>query len=566
MTSSNNLQVFKTFIKKYGFTLASVVCSLALIFVAYSAIHNPPVAHADCDWETVQTNLDGSCPEGFDDIGGGWCGAFVNCSSGGDPNGGGSGPQSCPADYTVNIGCPLPNYSGSNTETHSYNLTATCDPSQIVDDGSGDPTCQTPTYTCTDYISSTSDTCVPEQFCRDQNGVTTPAPNNDPANCPPIIVPEPDCTVDQTYNCDGWVKNEAPAPGDKWSYAVTVAYPLVLENSVPECAWLWPPNVDVEDNPDCATNPVGPSCDDRCVSNNPVVPSGPAPSDISVTVPAGISWTIAPDGYSGTGNTVSPIAVDPTTGDNSYTLNPGGSCVSPTVTSSVDGVSGGSTVVLPTNDAGAHNVSFNVTCAGAFSYTIGQPANVTVAVGSSNTTSIAVTLTGGSAQQVSFNTSGAPAGVSAIFTSCTPNSNCTSTGTITVGAGVSPGTYPVSVTSSPAPAQTKSFNIVVTPGPLSPGNGGTTSGTPNPASTGQQVTWTTCAATGGTPPYTYTWNGTDVTNQTTNTNTLLFTYTTPGTKTMNPPSITDSSVPAQTVSCNAGGSVKVVLNATFQEF
>jgi hypothetical protein len=561
----------KLFMKKYGSAVTAVICSLALIFVAYSFVSNPSVAHADCDWSVVLTDTWGGCPDGYGDIGGGWCGAFINCS-GGDPSSGG-GALTCPGDYTVDVGCPSGSYSGNYSESWTYDKIETCNSTEIVE--TDPPSCNNPSYSCEPRLVSTSDSCVPTNYCSDQNGVVTPAPDNNIGNCPFNIAPN--CSADYWYNCSANQHSGSPGEGDKWNVAYTVTWPLVLQDSTLECAWAWPPDVQETDNPDCAATPYGPSCDSSCLGGGTTPPSPPSPpiitttpSSITVTVPAGVTWTIAPDNtYSGTGPSTSPLVVTPTDGDNSYTLVPGGTCSGPTVTSTLDGVAGGSTVVLPTNDSGGHSVSFNVTCAPPFTYTTDKPADVSVTDGSSGNNSIPVTLVGGTPQPVSFDPS-EPAGVTITYPSCTPISgSCTSIGSIVVDPTVPPGTYTITIVSSPDSGQTETFTLTVLPPPLvSDPNGPTdTGGTPNPAATNQKVNWTSCKGKGGQPPYTYTWTGTDIPTspaQTTLTNTYQFTYTTTGTKTMNV-SIKDSGSPAQSISCSPG-TEKIVLNAKFQEF
>ncbi len=562
------------------FSIGSFVFALVLIFVSYNLVQPTPIAKADCEWSIVLPDPIFGCPEGYGDVGG-WCGAWINCgpTGGGDPGGGGpGGGVTCPANYTVDLGCPAPNYSGSHTIQHTYIQQDTCIPSTIVPNPDGTQSCTLQT-TCVDVPDANSEqnSCVGQNYCT-VNGVNQPAPNNDTSQCP--LDSQPACSPEDYWiSCLGGDPNQGmfgnpnsayeypggPPSGEPYSHTVTKYFGVRLQDTSQQYDPSLNRYICVYDHEDadlshatyCDANPTDPTC---CT----VAPTGPIISPATIYVVSPVSWTINPGGVIGP----SPTQITPPAPNTTYTITPSASCASPTVTSTVNGVSsGGSSVVL----SGGEVVNFTITCTPPFTYTLGQPANVSVTVGSSGNNSIPVTLTGGTAQAVSFPTiSGAPAGVTISYPSCTPSSgSCSSIGTIVVGSAVPTGAYTISVTSSPAPGDTKSFTLTVLPTPLTSDPSGPpgTTGTPNPVATSQQVTWTSCKGTGGTPPYTYTWTGTDIPTspvQTTLINTYKFTYTTTGTKTMNV-SIKDSGTPAQNVSCTPG-TVKVVLNAQFQEF
>jgi hypothetical protein len=90
-----------------------------------------------------------------------------------------------------------------------------------------------------------------------------------------------------------------------------------------------------------------------------------------------------------------------------------------------------------------------------------NPTGVTVADGSAGTISIATTLVSGSAETIALTSSGAPAGVVAGFAPASVSTGSASVLTLTVGAGVTPGTYPITVTGT-APSATHATSVSLT--------------------------------------------------------------------------------------------------------
>ncbi len=141
---------------------------------------------------------------------------------------------------------------------------------------------------------------------------------------------------------------------------------------------------------------------------------------------------------------------------------------------------GGQTVVLWFNShddnyagdptyTGFDDVSLTGTVAGNDFSMAANPASVSVAQGSSATSTISTAVTSGSAQTVSLSASGLPAGAAASFNPASVTAGSSSTMTITTSASTPAGTSTVTVTGTGASAtHTTTVSLTVT-GPPPPG-------------------------------------------------------------------------------------------------
>jgi hypothetical protein len=94
-----------------------------------------------------------------------------------------------------------------------------------------------------------------------------------------------------------------------------------------------------------------------------------------------------------------------------------------------------------------------------------SPNAVSVAAGSSGTSTISTAVTAGAAQSVSLSASGLPAGASASFSPTSVTAGSSSTLTLRTTAATAPGTYPITVTGTGASAtHTTSVSFTVTAG------------------------------------------------------------------------------------------------------
>jgi hypothetical protein len=105
--------------------------------------------------------------------------------------------------------------------------------------------------------------------------------------------------------------------------------------------------------------------------------------------------------------------------------------------------------------------------------------------------------------------------------------------------------------------KTTTFNLVVNP---PAGLSLTCSANPSPARVNQSVTWTAVPA-GGTPPYTFSWSGTDFSGNPTS-NPYVHTYATTGTKNAQA-TVTDSSGAMATCPATI---LQVIVDPEYQEF
>ena len=155
-----------------------------------------------------------------------------------------------------------------------------------------------------------------------------------------------------------------------------------------------------------------------------------------------------------------------------------------------------------------------------------------------------------------------PAGVDYSFSpsdGCIPNSTCGFSINLTVHPDAVVGSYAPTVYTSPL-NHGVAFNLII-----SQGSAATVTCTPSPAvaKVGQPVVWT-ANASGGAPPYTYTWSGTDIPTapHVPTSNPYSISYSTTGTKTAQ---VTATDINGQGGTCTAG-TATVNINPTFQEF
>ena len=203
-----------------------------------------------------------------------------------------------------------------------------------------------------------------------------------------------------------------------------------------------------------------------------------------------------------------------------------------------------------------------------FNYSLSNnpnPTNVTKASGDAYITNIITkTLTSGTTQLVTLSVSGHPSPVTYAIapnpSSPTPSPGHNSTITFTVPPSTPVGTYPITVTGTSAgtPNKTTIFNLVVSGSPFSV----SCSASPSPALLGQTVTWT-AAVTGGVPPFTYSWSGTNIpTSPAPNANPFSIVYSTIGQKTA---TVTVTDTDSVSANCPAG-TVRINFDPDCEEF
>lgn len=184
--------------------------------------------------------------------------------------------------------------------------------------------------------------------------------------------------------------------------------------------------------------------------------------------------------------------------------------------------------------------------------------NVTKTSGNAYTqNTITKTIVSGGGQSVTLSLSGVPAGTSYSISNGTCSPSCVSTITFTVTPSTPTGTFPITVTGSPLNRQT-SFNLIVAGSPITV----SCSASPGTALLGQTVTWT-AAVSGGTPPLTYAWSGTNVpTNPAPDSNPFNIIYSTIGLKTATV-AVTDADSVQSTC---PPATVQIYFDPNFEEF
>ena len=195
-----------------------------------------------------------------------------------------------------------------------------------------------------------------------------------------------------------------------------------------------------------------------------------------------------------------------------------------------------------------------------FNYSLSNSgtSNVTKTSGNAFTqNTITKALTSGTTESVTLSLSGVPGGISYSISNSACSPTCTSVITFTVSPSTPVGTHPITVTGSPLGKQTI-FNLVVLGNPMTV----SCSASPSPALLGQTVTWT-AAVSGGTPPRTYSWSGTNFpTSPPPSTNPFSIIYSTIGQKVA---AVTVTDTDSVTATCLAGV-VQINFNPNLEEF
>ena len=195
-----------------------------------------------------------------------------------------------------------------------------------------------------------------------------------------------------------------------------------------------------------------------------------------------------------------------------------------------------------------------------FNYSLSNSgtSNVTKTSGNAFTqNTITKALTSGTTESVTLSLSGVPGGTSYSISNSACSPTCTSVITFTVSPSTPVGTHPITVTGSPLGKQTI-FNLVVLGNPMTV----SCSASPSPALLGQTVTWT-AAVSGGTPPRTYSWSGTNFpTSPPPSTNPFSIIYSTIGQKVA---AVTVTDTDSVTATCLAGV-VQINFNPNLEEF
>jgi hypothetical protein len=171
---------------------------------------------------------------------------------------------------------------------------------------------------------------------------------------------------------------------------------------------------------------------------------------------------------------------------------------------------------------------------------------------------ITKTLQNGTSQAVTLSLSGVPANVTYSISNSSCSPNCSSVITFTVAPSAPVGTHRITVTGSPL-GRTTTFSLVINGSAMSV----SCSASPTTATLGQNVTWTG-TITGGTPPLTYRWAGTNIpTNPAPSTNPYTRSYSTTGTKTA---TLTVTDADGLQATCPQQASAQINFDPNFKEF
>jgi hypothetical protein len=207
--------------------------------------------------------------------------------------------------------------------------------------------------------------------------------------------------------------------------------------------------------------------------------------------------------------------------------------------------------------------------AASFDYSLSNSGSVNVTKSGSNVfadKAITKTLVAGTSQSVTLSLSGVPANVSYSLANGTCNPTCITTITFTVAPSAPVGTHSITVTGAPL-NKTTQFNLVISAAPASALE---VTCTPSDEEIviGEIVTWTG-EVTGGTEPYTYSWNGPGIpTSPAPSTNPFSIRYSTVGVKTATL-TVTDSTSAQGFCTFDTGSGsadVRVNFNPLFEEF
>jgi hypothetical protein len=198
---------------------------------------------------------------------------------------------------------------------------------------------------------------------------------------------------------------------------------------------------------------------DFSINANPasitVMPGASGTSTISTAVTNGVAQSIALTATglpSGATAQFAPTSI--TAGASStLTLTAGASTPAGTYTITVTGASAMATHTT--------TVAFTVSAANDFTLTV-DPATVSIAPGSSGTTTATTAVAAGTAENIAFSVTGLPPGVTGTFAPTAALAGNTSTLTLTVDATALVGTYPLTVTgTSPSTSHSASLSLVV---------------------------------------------------------------------------------------------------------
>ena len=195
-----------------------------------------------------------------------------------------------------------------------------------------------------------------------------------------------------------------------------------------------------------------------------------------------------------------------------------------------------------------------------FNYSLSNSgtSNVTKTSGNAFTqNTITKALTSGTTESVTLSLSGVPGGTSYSISNSACSPTCTSVISFTVSPSTPVDAHPITATGSPLGKQT-TFNLVVSGNPMTV----SCSASPSTALLGQTVTWT-AQVSGGTPPFTYSWSGTNIPiSPPPSTNPFSIVYSTIGQKTA---VVTVTDTDSVTATCLAGV-VQINFNPNLEEF
>ena len=221
---------------------------------------------------------------------------------------------------------------------------------------------------------------------------------------------------------------------------------------------------------------------------------------------------------------------------------------------------GGSSMIMFPGGAETFTITY-VPSSGTFDYALSNNGNVSITKSGSSSSGqsvVTASLISNPTQPVTFSALGAPSGVIVSYANqgCLPT--CSATITFTVPSSVPVGTYPITVTGSAAGiVRSTVFNLVIS---APAGISATCSASPSPAYIGQPVTWS-ANVSGGTPPYSYAWSGTNFPGTPTS-NPYVISYQTTGAKTA---SVTVTDGNGVTATCPTA-SLQIGINPLYEEF